>query len=85
MGARLFPFVIEPSTIVASAKSMGEQHVIWQSITACQSLIIRLFMEISMSILVHIPFAFIFVYSLILKFFTSSGKVKFAAILYLFI
>lgn len=33
MGARLFPFVIEPSTIITSTKSLGEQHIIWESIT----------------------------------------------------
>ena len=88
MGARLFPFVIEPSTIVASAKSMGEQHVIWQSITGVPILNYKtLYGDFYVDFGPYIPFAFIFVYSLILKFFTSSGKVKFAAypVLYYYI
>lgn len=88
MGKRLFPFVIEPSTIITSTKSLGEQHIIWESITGVPILNYKtLYGDFYVDFGPYIPFAVIFVYSLILKSFTSQGKVKFAAypVLYYYI
>lgn len=88
MGTRLYPFIFEPATIISNANSLGDQHAVWEILTGVPILNYKtLYGDFYVDFGPYIPFAIIFIYSLILKFFTMKGKVTFASypILYYYI
>ena len=88
MGARLYPFIFEPATIISNANSLGDQHAVWEILTGVPILNYKtLYGDFYVDFGPYIPFAIIFIYSLILKVFTKKGKVAFASypILYYYI
>lgn len=88
MGARLYPFAINVTSVIENANSLGEQHQIWEVITGVPILNYKtIYGDFYVDFGPYIPFLFVFVYSLLLKIFTSKGQVKFAAypVLYYYI
>lgn len=88
MGARLYPFLVEPSSVISTAQSLGDQHSIWEMITGVPILNYKtLYGDFYVDFGPYIPFLIIFLYSLLLKIFIKNGVVKFASypILYYYI
>ena len=88
MGARLYPFIVEPSSVISTAQSLGDQHYIWEMITGVPILNYKtLYGDFYVDFGPYIPFLIISLYSMLLKIFVKNGVVKFASypILYYYI
>ena len=80
MGMRLYPFIVDPISMVKDSQSLRDSHLIWESITGVPILNYKtLYGDFYVDFGKWLPFVLIFIYSFILYLFTKKRKISFWA------
>lgn len=85
LGARMFPFIFQPSSAISSAQSLADSHATWEWITGVPILVYKtIYGDFYVEFGKWLAFVPIFIYALYLKIFTIGGKITLANVAVLF-